>query len=83
MRRVTLPFSEAATSMRIADHTMWAEETSDGYAVQLFTDDLEPFSFPITKGEAGWHEHSYSPAAGDWLCRQCATATDSCVQVNR
>lgn len=57
-RTLTLPYSEVCMSMGVAGKTMQGELTPDGYGVQLYDDDGTPFSFPITRGEAGWDMQS-------------------------
>lgn len=49
---VTMPYSEVCIHMRIAGKRMLVEPLPRGMA-QVFTLDGEPFSFPITRGEAG------------------------------
>ena len=49
-----MPYSEVCMFMLIADKTMECELLNGGWMVQLYTpDDHQPFSFPITRGEAG------------------------------
>ena len=55
MKVLTLPHSEVNTHMGIAGKTMVGELVEDGRMVQLYSADMRPFSFPITKGEAGWN----------------------------
>lgn len=49
--RVTLPWSEVCMHMRVAERSMLVRVEPNG--AQLLNDDLTPFSFPITHGEAG------------------------------
>ena len=49
--RVTLPWSEAAMFMGVADRVMSVQVQATG--AQLLDSDGKPFSFPITHGEAG------------------------------
>lgn len=50
---IRLPFSEVCVHMRVADKVMGAEIVEDGRAVQLYDDNGNRFSAPITTGEAG------------------------------
>jgi hypothetical protein len=54
-KRLRLPYSEVCVHMHVAGKVMFGE--LDGCMVQLIDDDGRPFSFPITKGEAGWDMH--------------------------
>lgn len=54
VRRLEMPYSEVCMHMGIAGQTMLAAETASGLMVQLYDEQGRPFSFPITKGEAGW-----------------------------
>lgn len=48
-----MPYSEVCMSMLIADKVMECELVNE-WSVQLYMpDDHQPFSFPITHGEAG------------------------------
>jgi hypothetical protein len=61
--RITLPFSEVCCHMRVAGKEMYVEllcsgdgnplDTKQTYAAQLYGDDMQKFSAPITLGEAG------------------------------
>ena len=51
---LTMPHSEVCMHMRIAGDSMWGVESASGIMVQLYDKLGKPFSFPITKGEAGW-----------------------------
>lgn len=60
---VYMPYSEACMHMRVAGKRMWfVLSKSENPSVQLYhrrtpVSQLEPFSFPITTGEAGvYHE---------------------------
>ncbi|MFG3403660.1 hypothetical protein [Streptomyces sp. NPDC048142] len=50
---IRLPFSEVCAYMQVADKVMGAEIVEDGRAVQLYDDNGNRFSAPITTGEAG------------------------------
>ena len=50
---ITLPWSEVCMHMKVADKTMLGSLTEDGTMVQLWTDEGEKFSAPITPTEAG------------------------------
>lgn len=52
-RLLELPYSEVCMHMKIAGKTMWVEPVGSN-AAQLYDEFGRPFSFPITKGEAGW-----------------------------
>jgi hypothetical protein len=52
LQRVTLPHSEVCMHMRVAGKPMWVEPLPNGMA-QLYDESGSPFSFPITRGEAG------------------------------
>lgn len=54
MKLLVLPYSEVCMHMRVAGTQMLGELVEDGRMVQLYKPDGEPFSFPITRGEAGW-----------------------------
>jgi hypothetical protein len=49
---IELPGSEVCVHMRVAGKTMSVRVLADGMA-QLLTETGEPFSFPVTWGEAG------------------------------
>lgn len=49
-----MPYSEVCMFMLIADKVMEVELLNGGWMAQLYTpDNHEPFSFPVTRGEAG------------------------------
>lgn len=49
-----MPYSEVCMHLRIVDKQMECELLKGGWMVQLYTpDDHQPFSFPVTCGEAG------------------------------
>jgi hypothetical protein len=50
-----MPWSEVCMHLRVAGKVMRFEFL--GTAVQLLDEDGKPFSFPITAGEAGIHQH--------------------------
>ena len=52
-KTIVLPYSEVCMFMGVAGKAMEAELISD-YAVQLLDEAGNPFSYPITRGEAGW-----------------------------
>lgn len=52
-KTIVLPYSEVCMFMGVAGKAMEAELISD-YAVQLYDEAGSPFSYPITRGEAGW-----------------------------
>ena len=49
--RLELPYSEVCMHMRVAGQTRNVRVLADG--AQILNDDMTPFSFPITWGEAG------------------------------
>jgi hypothetical protein len=53
-RTITLPYSEVCCFMGVAGKQMKARLLADGNAVQLYDQNDRVFSFPITRGEAGW-----------------------------
>lgn len=53
--KVRLPWSEVCMHMRVAGKVMAAELTADGSGIQLYDDEGDQFSFPITLGEAGFY----------------------------
>ena len=53
VKRLTLPYSEVCMHMKVAGKEMWGSLCGD-WMVQLWDDDGRKFSFPITRGEAGW-----------------------------
>lgn len=55
-RLLELPYSEVCMHMGVAGKQMWATKEFDAPMVQLWNDDGTRFSFPITTGEAGWHD---------------------------
>lgn len=54
MKLLTLPYSEVCMHMKVAGTQMLGELVEDGLMVQLYNLSGEPFSMPITRGEAGW-----------------------------
>lgn len=52
-KTLTLPYSEVCMHMKVAGTRMYAELRPKNM-VQLFDDNGRAFSFPITRGEAGW-----------------------------
>lgn len=52
MFKSRLPYSEVAMHLRVAGKEMWMRLEGNGM-VQLFDEDQNPFSIPITEGEAG------------------------------
>ncbi len=53
--RVKLPHSEVAMHMQVAGRDRWV--AASGRAAQIYSDDGQPFSFPVLFGEAGLDEH--------------------------
>jgi hypothetical protein len=58
-RLLEMPFSEVCMHMRIAGKPMWAapcpvERDPRGQMAQLYDLEGRKFSFPITRGEAGY-----------------------------
>lgn len=53
LRRIELPYSEVCLHMRVAGRRMLVGPAGPRMA-QLYDDDGKPFSFPITRGEAGY-----------------------------
>ena len=49
--RVVLPYSEVCMHLRVAGEARFVRILEHG--VQILNDDLTPFSFPVTWGEAG------------------------------
>lgn len=52
---IECPYSEVCMHMRVAGRRMGAELQPSGWSVQLFTLDGQPYSAPITTGEAGFY----------------------------
>ncbi len=52
--RVKLPHSEVAMHMQLAGRDRWV--AASGRAAQIYSDDGQPFSFPVLLGEAGLDE---------------------------
>lgn len=52
-RMLTLPHTEVCMHLGVAGKQMMGE-LIDGVVVQLFDEAGRRFSFPITRGEAGW-----------------------------
>ena len=52
-RRITLPHSEVCMHMKVSGKSMRVKLLADGRFAQLYLDNGDPFSFPITRGEAG------------------------------
>ena len=55
-RLLILPYSEVCMHMKVAGTKMLGELVEDGRMVQLYNLSGEPFSMPITRGEAGWDQ---------------------------
>lgn len=55
MVETEMPFSEVCMHMRVAGQRMKACLLNDRF-VQLFRDNGQFFSFPILRGEAGFHQ---------------------------
>jgi hypothetical protein len=53
--RVKLPHSEVAMHMKLAGRDYWV--AASGRAAQIYSDDGQPFSFPVLLAEAGLDEH--------------------------
>lgn len=53
--KVRLPWSEVCMHMRVAGKIMDAELVENGTAIQLYDEEGDAFSFPITLGEAGFY----------------------------
>jgi hypothetical protein len=53
LKLLRLPYSEVCMHMKVAGQEMWGSPAGD-LMVQLWDDEGRPFSFPITRGEAGW-----------------------------
>jgi hypothetical protein len=64
---VTMPYSEVCMHMRVAGKQMIVERR--GYMAQLYTLAGNKFSFPITDGEAGIHNFSYTGKSARLLQR--------------
>lgn len=56
--RVRLPWSEVCMHLRVAGKVMTCELVEGGSAVQLYDEEGDPYSFPITPGEAGFFRHT-------------------------
>lgn len=54
VKPLRLPYSEVCCHMKVAGAVMRGRLCEGGRSVQLLTDDGRSFSFPITRGEAGW-----------------------------
>lgn len=54
-QHIKLPYSEVCCHMGVAGKQMWVAPIGARFA-QLYTDDGDKFSFPITRGEAGFPE---------------------------
>lgn len=53
IRVLELPFSEVCMHMKVAGKLMYGELVGE-WMVQLYDEVGRKFSFPITRGEAGW-----------------------------
>lgn len=54
VRAIEMPWSEVCMHMKIAGKTMWVADAGHNMAQLYDPDTGQPFSFPITHGEAGW-----------------------------
>lgn len=56
LRLLSLPYSEVCMHMKVAGQVMLGE-LRENDMVQLYELNGREFSFPITRGEAGWDHH--------------------------
>jgi hypothetical protein len=50
--RITLPYSEVCMHLKVASQTRYVR-VEENQMAQILNDDMSPFSFPVTWGEAG------------------------------
>ena len=55
---IEMPWSEVCMHMRIAGRVMQAEVLPGGWSAQIYDMKGQPFSAPVTTGEAGFHHDS-------------------------